>query len=54
MTLQEMFDLLVDLGGKLHIKNRQGLTPLTMAAMLARKEASGKRQIANYYHVIIW
>ena len=33
-----MFDLLVSLGAKLHIKNKQGLTPLTLAAKLARKD----------------
>ena len=33
-----MFDLLVSLGGKLHIKNKQGLTPLTLAAKLAIKD----------------
>ncbi len=37
-----MFDLLVDLGARLHITNRQGLTPLTLAAKLARKEVSAK------------
>lgn len=33
-----MFDLLVELGGKLDIRNNQELTPLTLAAKLARKE----------------
>ena len=33
-----MFDLLYGLGGRLDIRNRQGLTPLTLAAKLARKE----------------
>ncbi|CAH1783392.1 unnamed protein product [Owenia fusiformis] len=36
--LGEMFDLLHSLGAKMHIKNRQGLTPLTLAAKLGRKE----------------
>uniref|UniRef100_A0A8W8L649 Transient receptor potential cation channel subfamily V member 6 n=1 Tax=Magallana gigas TaxID=29159 RepID=A0A8W8L649_MAGGI len=35
---QEMFNLLVELGARLDIKNRQGLTPLTLAAKLTRKE----------------
>ncbi|XP_021355554.1 transient receptor potential cation channel subfamily V member 5-like isoform X2 [Mizuhopecten yessoensis] len=35
---KEMFDLLRDLGAELDIKNRQGLTPLTLAAKLARKD----------------
>lgn len=35
-----MFDLLVSLGAKLNIKNKQGLTPLTLAAKLARKDVS--------------
>ncbi|KAL3870294.1 hypothetical protein ACJMK2_038370 [Sinanodonta woodiana] len=34
----EMFDLLLSLGADLNIKNRQGLTPLTLAAKLARKD----------------
>jgi ankyrin repeat protein len=38
ILLQEMFDLLVSLGAKLNIKNKQGLTPLTLAARLARKD----------------
>ncbi|CAF0922969.1 unnamed protein product [Didymodactylos carnosus] len=33
-----MFDLLYELGGHLDIKNRQGLTPLTLAAVLAQKD----------------
>ena len=33
-----MVDLLYDLGASLDIKNRQGLTPLTLAAVKARKE----------------
>ena len=35
-----MFDLLVSLGAELHVKNKQGLTPLTLAARLAKKEVS--------------
>lgn len=35
-----MFDLLLNMGGKLDIKNRQGLTPLTLSAKLPRKEVS--------------
>ncbi|CAF0937774.1 unnamed protein product, partial [Brachionus calyciflorus] len=33
-----MFKLMLDFNASLHIKNRQGLTPLTLAAKLARKE----------------
>lgn len=33
-----MVDLLYELGGLLDIKNRQGLTPLTLAAVIARRE----------------
>ena len=33
-----MVDLVYELGGLLDIKNRQGLTPLTLAAVKARKE----------------
>ena len=35
-----MVDLLYELGGSLEVKNRQGLTPLTLAAVKVRKEAS--------------
>ncbi|XP_025113284.1 transient receptor potential cation channel subfamily V member 5-like isoform X3 [Pomacea canaliculata] len=35
---KHMFDLILSHGGRLDIKNRQGLTPLTLAAKLARKE----------------
>ncbi|GFR68752.1 transient receptor potential cation channel subfamily V member 6 [Elysia marginata] len=34
----EMFDLLYTQGGRLDIRNRQNLTPLTLAAKLARKD----------------
>ena len=37
---QDMFDLLIELGAKMNIVNRQGLTPLTLAAKLASKEVS--------------
>jgi ankyrin repeat protein len=33
-----MVDLLYELGASLDIKNRQGLTPLTLAAVKAHKE----------------
>ncbi|XP_067662338.1 transient receptor potential cation channel subfamily V member 5-like isoform X2 [Haliotis asinina] len=36
--IKEMFDLLHGLGARLDIKNRQGLTPLTLASKLARKD----------------
>ncbi|KAL8561177.1 hypothetical protein ACOMHN_029248 [Nucella lapillus] len=35
---KDMFDLIVDNGGRLDITNRRGLTPLTLAAKLARKD----------------
>ncbi len=38
LYFQEMFDLLVSLGAKRDIKNRLGMTPLTLAAKFARKE----------------
>ena len=34
----EMFDLLYECGGRLDIKNNQNLSPLTLAAKLARKD----------------
>lgn len=40
-----MFNLLVELGARLDIKNRQGLTPLTLAAKLTRKEVLIKPMI---------
>lgn len=33
-----MFELALSQGANLHILNRQGLTPLTLAAYLARKQ----------------
>jgi hypothetical protein len=33
-----MFKLMLGFNASLHIKNRQGLTPLTLAAKLAKKE----------------
>ena len=33
-----MFELMLEFNARLDIKNRQGLTPLTLAAKLARKE----------------
>ncbi|KFD56154.1 LOW QUALITY PROTEIN: hypothetical protein M514_02932 [Trichuris suis] len=36
--LPDIFDLIYDLGGKLHIKNNQTLTPLTLAAKLGKKQ----------------
>ena len=40
-----MFDLLVSLGAELHVKNKQGLTPLTLSAKLARKDVSSKKRL---------
>lgn len=39
-----MFDLLLQLGAKLDIRNRQGLTPLTLATKLARKDVSHNKE----------
>ncbi|XP_048244960.1 transient receptor potential cation channel subfamily V member 5-like isoform X3 [Haliotis rufescens] len=36
--IKEMFDLLHGLGARLDIKNRQGLTPLTLSSKLSRKD----------------
>ena len=33
-----MFKLMLEFNASLHLKNRQGLTPLTLAAKLAKKE----------------
>lgn len=40
-----MVDLLHELGASLDIKNRQGLTPLTLAAVKARKDVRVDRWI---------
>ena len=37
-----MLDLLCELGASLDIKNRQGLTPLTLAAVKAHKDVREK------------
>lgn len=37
---QKMFELMLEFNARLDIKNRQGLTPLTLAAKLARKEVN--------------
>lgn len=39
-SLQRMFDLAYQLGADIHIKNRQNLVPLTLAAKLAKSEVS--------------
>ncbi|GFV98698.1 transient receptor potential cation channel subfamily V member 5 [Trichonephila clavipes] len=41
---QEIFDLVYECGASLDIKNRQGLTPLTLAAKLAMKDI--------YFHIL--
>lgn len=38
--LKEVFDMVYECGASLDIKNRQGLTPLTLAAKLAMQEVS--------------
>lgn len=43
-----MVDLLYELGASLDIKNRQGLTPLTLAAVKARKEVVLKASKDSY------
>ncbi|CEF70898.1 Nanchung [Strongyloides ratti] len=48
----EMFDLFLSLGAKLHILNRQGLTPLTTAAYLAKKDMFVK--IMTKEKVVLW
>jgi hypothetical protein len=35
---KDMFKVMLDYNASLNIKNKQGLTPLTLAAKLARKE----------------
>jgi ankyrin repeat protein len=44
-----MVDLLYELGASLDIKNRQGLTPLTLAAVKAHKEV---RQLTIFVVVV--
>lgn len=43
-----MFQLMLEFKARLDLKNRQGLTPLTLAAKLARKEVKFLRGI-NFY-----
>ena len=40
-TPQDMFDLCVAIGAKLHVHNARHLTALTLAAKLARAEVGG-------------
>jgi len=40
MKFKEMFKLMMEMNASLDIKNRQGYTPLTLAAKLCRKEVS--------------
>ncbi|CAF4999885.1 unnamed protein product [Rotaria sp. Silwood1] len=47
-----MVDLLYELGGSLDIKNRQGLTPLTLAAIKAHKEIFD--HILHKTRIIYW
>lgn len=35
-----MFELALSVGADIHIQNRQGLTPLTLASYLAKKNVS--------------
>jgi hypothetical protein len=40
VNCQKMFDLALMLGGNMHLENRLNLTPMTLAAYLAKKEVS--------------
>ena len=43
-----MFDLAFELGANLRLKNRQGLTPLALAAKLTRTEVSARGQFTDF------
>ena len=45
-----MFDILVSLGAKMNILNRQGLTPLTLAAKLSIKEVMCIQNLSTTLH----
>lgn len=49
-VVNHFFNLLVDKGARLDMKNRQGLTPLTLAAKLARLEVRG--QLRRPYYTV--
>lgn len=40
-----MFELALSQGANLHILNRLGLTPMTLAAYLAKKQVTQKRSL---------
>ena len=44
LTFDQMFDMAVECGAAINIANKAGLTPLTMAAYLARLIYSGSIQ----------
>jgi hypothetical protein len=49
-----MFKLMLEFNPSLDIKNRKGLTPLTLAANLARREASNQLKLGkNLYYIEI-
>ncbi|KHJ43908.1 ankyrin repeat protein [Trichuris suis] len=50
--LPDIFDLIYDLGGKLHIKNNQTLTPLTLAAKLGKKQMFN--HVLNFEKEVLW
>ncbi|KRY91660.1 Transient receptor potential cation channel subfamily V member 6 [Trichinella pseudospiralis] len=50
--LPDIFDLLYKLGAKLHIKNNQNLTPLTLAAKLGKKQMFN--HVLNYEKEELW
>lgn len=37
-ALQDMFDMAFEAGGSIGVKNRQGLIPMTLAAILAHRD----------------
>ena len=49
---QKMFDLAVECGASINLKNRMNMTPLTVAAYLARQEMFF--HIANIEREVYW
>ncbi len=47
-----MVDLLYELGASLDIKNRQGLTPLTLAAVKAHKEVTQETRSILFVQIV--
>jgi hypothetical protein len=50
LLLKKMFEFMLQFDVRLDIKNNQGLTPLSLAAKLARKEVDFRINLLNYFN----